>query len=126
MPPTFEADAADRTIACVRRRSRSLAAGRPREPLVQVAPSRPPPSVARHDRSANSQEFGVMDMIPSFGPPRFAGWTAAILLASVTTAFADCGDLLQRFNQALERRSLAEVTGLEKQIAADAACANRL
>ena len=37
MPPTFEAHAADRTIACVRRRSRSLAAGRPREALVQVA-----------------------------------------------------------------------------------------
>ena len=67
-----------------------------------------------------------MAMISSFGPPRFAGWTAAILLASATTAFADCGDLLQRFNQALEQRSLAEVTALEKQIAADAACGNRL
>ena len=65
-------------------------------------------------------------MISSFGPPRFAGWTAAILLASATTAFADCGDLLQRFNQALAQRSLAEVTALEKQIAADAACGNRL
>ena len=65
-------------------------------------------------------------MISSFGPPRFAGWTAAILLASATTAFADCGDLLQRFNQALEQRSLAQVTALEKQIAADAACGNRL
>ena len=67
-----------------------------------------------------------MAMISSFGPPRLAGWTAAILLASATTAFADCGDLLQRFNQALEQRSLAEVTALEKQIAADAACGNRL
>jgi outer membrane protein OmpA-like peptidoglycan-associated protein len=65
-------------------------------------------------------------MISSLGPPRFAEWTAAILLASATTAFADCGDLLQRFNQALEQRSLAEVTALEKQIAADAACGNRL
>jgi hypothetical protein len=36
MSPTFEAHAADRTIGCVRRRSRSLAAGRPREALVQV------------------------------------------------------------------------------------------
>src|SRR5262249_57743195 len=93
-------------------------------------PSLPAPrqsrSVARHDRSANSQEFGVMAMISSCGPPRFAGWTAAILLASATTAFADCGDLLQRFNQALEQRSLAEVMALEKQIAADAACGNRL
>ena len=68
----------------------------------------------------------VMAMISSFGPPRFAGWTAAILLASATTAFADCGDQLQRFNQALAQRSLAEVTALEKQIAADAACGNRL
>ena len=67
-----------------------------------------------------------MAMISSFGPPRLAGWTAAILLTSATTAFADCGDLLQRFNQALEQRSLAEVTALEKQIAADAACGNRL
>jgi outer membrane protein OmpA-like peptidoglycan-associated protein len=67
-----------------------------------------------------------MAMISSFGAPRFAGWTAAILLASATTAFADCGDLLQRFNQALEQRSLAEVTALEKRIAADAACGNRL
>src|SRR5262249_12490185 len=67
-----------------------------------------------------------MAMISSFGPPRLAGWTAAILLASATTAFADCGDLLQRLNQALEQRSLAEVTALEKQIAADAACGNRL
>jgi outer membrane protein OmpA-like peptidoglycan-associated protein len=67
-----------------------------------------------------------MAMISSFGPPQLAGWTAAILLASATTAFADCGDLLQRFNQALEQRSLAEVTALEKQIAADAACGNRL
>src|SRR5262245_27349603 len=67
-----------------------------------------------------------MAMISSFGPPRLAGWTAAILLASATTAFADCGDLLQRFNQALEQRSLAEATALEKQIAADAACGNRL
>ncbi len=65
-------------------------------------------------------------MISSFRPPRFAGWTATIFLASAATAFADCGDLLQRFNQALEQRSLAEVTALEKQIAADAACGNRL
>jgi hypothetical protein len=65
-------------------------------------------------------------MISSLWPPRFAGWTGAILLASATTAFADCGDLLQRFNQALEQHSLAEVTTLEKQVAADAACGNRL
>jgi len=67
-----------------------------------------------------------MAVISSFGPPRLGGWAAAILLASATTAFADCGDLVQRFNQALEQRSLAEVTALEKQIAADAACGNRL
>src|SRR5262249_9193264 len=72
--------------------------------------SRPPPSVAQHDRSANSREFGVMAMISSFGPPRFAGWTAAILLSSATAAFADSADLLQRFNHALQPRSLAEVS----------------
>jgi outer membrane protein OmpA-like peptidoglycan-associated protein len=60
------------------------------------------------------------------GPSRFAGWTAAILLASATAAFSDCGSLLQAFNQALERRALGEVTALEKQIAVDAACGNRL
>jgi outer membrane protein OmpA-like peptidoglycan-associated protein len=65
-------------------------------------------------------------MISLLAPSRLAGRTAAILLASATTAFADCGDLLQRLNQALEQRSLAEVTALEKQIAADAACGNRL
>ena len=37
MPPTFEAHAADRTIACVRKAIEELAAGRPREALVQVA-----------------------------------------------------------------------------------------
>src|SRR5215471_14624089 len=72
------------------------------------------------------ERLGVMAMFSSLGPPRFAGWTAAILLASATTAFADWADLLQRCNQALEQRSLAEVMAIEKQIAADAACGNRL
>ena len=37
MPPTFEAHAADRTIACVRKAIEELAAGRSREALLQVA-----------------------------------------------------------------------------------------
>jgi hypothetical protein len=37
MTPTFEAHAADRTIACVRKAIKELAVGRPREALVQVA-----------------------------------------------------------------------------------------
>jgi hypothetical protein len=37
MPPTFEAHAADRTIACVRKAIEELAAGGPREALLQVA-----------------------------------------------------------------------------------------
>jgi len=37
MPPTFEAHAADRTIVCVRKAIEELAAGRPREALVQAA-----------------------------------------------------------------------------------------
>ena len=37
MPPTFEAHAADRTIACVRKAIEELATGRPREALVQIA-----------------------------------------------------------------------------------------
>jgi len=36
MPPTF-AHAAERTIACVRKAIEELAAGRPREALVQFA-----------------------------------------------------------------------------------------
>ena len=37
MPPTFEAHAADRTIACLRKAIEELAAGRSREALLQVA-----------------------------------------------------------------------------------------
>ena len=37
MPPTFEAHAADRTIACVRKAIEELAARLPREALLQVA-----------------------------------------------------------------------------------------
>ena len=37
MPPTFEAHAADRTIACVRKAIEELAPGWPPEALLQVA-----------------------------------------------------------------------------------------
>src|SRR5262245_56716941 len=107
--------AADRTIACVRKAIEELAAGRPPEALLQVADA-----YGRLLALCGMIEAQILRRISSFGPPRLAGWTAAILLASAMTAFADCGDLLQRFNQALEQRSLAEVVALEKQIAADA------
>ena len=42
MPPTFEAHAADRTIACVRKAIEELAAGQPREALLQVADAQGP------------------------------------------------------------------------------------
>ena len=37
VPPTLEARTADRAIACLRKAIEELAAGRPREALVQVA-----------------------------------------------------------------------------------------
>jgi hypothetical protein len=46
--------------------------------------------------------------------------------ASTSLPAADCGALLERFNSALAARSLPEAKAIEAQVAADAACGERL
>jgi outer membrane protein OmpA-like peptidoglycan-associated protein len=65
-------------------------------------------------------------MISLFRLVRVGGMMLLMLLASATAALSDCNDLLQQFNQALERRALPEIKAVEAQIAGDAICGGRL
>ena len=56
-----------------------------------------------------------------------AGAAAALLTVPVAVpAWADCTDLIGRFNGAIDARQLAEAKALEAQVAADAVCAGRI
>src|SRR4051794_7197461 len=65
-------------------------------------------------------------MIVSFRSWRLLALALLTLFAGTAIATAECKDILEAFNQALERRVLPEVIRLEGTIIGDAACGDRL